>query len=164
MTDSPLQTEFSFTLPKGYVDDDGTVHKEGRMRLATAADEIQPLNDPRVQENASYLTIILLSRVVTQIGTVEEVTTEVIESLFISDLAHLQGLYEQVNNGGTDFAGVNASPMGDAPTDSSPMADESSADGGTPVDGGVPVDDAADDGPLADVDDHETEAGNGTTR
>ena len=152
MTNSPLQTEFSFTLPKGYVDDEGTVHTEGRMRLATAADEIQPLNDPRVQENASYLTIILLSRVVTQIGTVDDVTTDVIESLFISDLAHLQQLYEQVNNGGTDFANVNASPM-----DDSPMADESSADGG------VPVNDAADDDPLETVD-RETEAGNEATQ
>jgi len=153
MTDSPLQTEFSFTLPKGYVDDDGTVHTEGRMRLATAADEIQPLNDRRVQENASYLTIILLSRVVTQIGAVEEVTTEVIESLFISDLAHLQQLYEQVNNGGTDFAGV----MDDAPVGGSAAAEAEAADGG------VPVDDAAAADPLGDVD-HEPEAGNETTR
>lgn len=146
MTDSPLQTEFSFTLPKGYVDDEGTVHKDGRMRLATAADEIQPLNDPRVQENASYLTIILLSRVVTQIGTVEEVTTEVIESLFISDLAHLQGLYEQVNNGGTEFADVLAD---------SPMADDASVDGETP--------DETPDDPLSGVD-HESESGNEITR
>lgn len=155
MTDSPLQTEFSFTLPKGYVDDEGTVHKEGRMRLATAADEIQPLNDRRVQENASYLTIILLSRVVTQVGTVEEVTTEVIESLFISDLAHLQQLYEQVNNGGTDFAGV----MDDAPIGGSPMADESAAAGAESADG-----DAPDDDPLGALDDQETEAGNEATR
>jgi len=158
MTDSPLQTEFSFTLPKGYVDDDGTVHTEGRMRLATAADEIQPLNDRRVQENASYLTIILLSRVVTQIGAVEEVTTEVIESLFISDLAHLQQLYEQVNNGGTDFEAV----LDDAPMAGSPMADESAAEAEA-ADGGVPADDAAVDDPLADVD-RETEAGNEATR
>ena len=159
MTDSPLQTEFSFTLPKGYVDDDGTVHKEGRMRLATAADEIQPLNDRRVQENASYLTIILLSRVVTQIGTVDEVTTEVIESLFISDLAHLQGLYEQVNNGGTDFAGVmDDAPTAGSPTDGSPIADESPVDESV-ADGGT----ATDDDPLADVD-RETEAGNEATR
>lgn len=151
MTDSPLQTEFSFTLPKGYVDDDGTVHKEGRMRLATAADEIQPLNDPRVQENASYLTIILLSRVVTQIGTIEEVTVAVIESLFISDLAHLQSLYEQVNTGGTDFTGVmDDAPTAGSPTDGSPMADESS------------VDESSVGGTAAD--DRETEAGNEATR
>ena len=103
MTDTSLQTEFEFTLPRGYVDDDGTVHREGRMRLATAADEIKPLNDPRVQENSSYLTIVLLSRVVTELGTVDDVTTEVIESLFVPDLEHLQRLYEQVNDGTTDF-------------------------------------------------------------
>jgi len=166
MTDSPLQTEFSFTLPKGYVDDEGTVHTEGRMRLATAADEIQPLNDPRVQENASYLTIILLSRVVTQIGTVDDVTTDVIESLFISDLAHLQQLYEQVNNAGTDFAGVmdDGSAAG-SPPDGAPMANASSVDDGasadssTSADGGV----AADDDLLGAVD-REAEAGNEATR
>jgi len=103
MVESSLQTEFEFTLPKGYVDDEGNVHKEGRMRLATAADEIKPLNDPRVQENSSYLTIVLLSRVVTQLGTIDEVTPEVIESLFVPDLEHLQRLYEQANDGSTDF-------------------------------------------------------------
>jgi hypothetical protein len=106
MSDAPLQTEFEFTLPQGYVDDDGTVHKDGRMRLATAADEIQPLNDPRVQENSSYLTVLLLSRVVTELGTVEEVTPEVIESLFVTDLAYLQEMYDRVNDGSTDFAEV----------------------------------------------------------
>ncbi len=106
MSDAPLQTEFEFTLPQGYVDDDGTVHKDGRMRLATAADEIQPLNDPRVQENSSYLTVLLLSRVVTELGTVEEVTPEVIESLFVTDLAYLQEMYDRVNDGSTDFAEI----------------------------------------------------------
>lgn len=106
MSGSGLQTEFEFTLPQGYVDEDGTVHKEGRMRLATAADEIQPLNDPRVQENSSYMTIVLLARVVTELGTVDEVTPEVIESLFVNDLSYLQELYERVNDGSTDFAGV----------------------------------------------------------
>ncbi|WP_336364714.1 hypothetical protein [Halalkalicoccus salilacus] len=94
---STLQTEFEFTLPKGYVDDDGTLHREGLMRLATGADEIQPLQDPRVQSNASYLTIILLSRVVTTLGTVPEVTPPIIEALFVADLAYLQDLYERVN-------------------------------------------------------------------
>ena len=160
MTDSPLQTEFSFTLPKGYVDDEGTVHKEGRMRLATAADEIQPLNDRRVQENASYLTIILLSRVVTQIGTVDEVTTEVIESLFISDLAHLQQLYEQVNNGGTDFASaIDDASMTDEPS----ATGVESADSAAPADGRVSADDAPGDGPLSDTD-QEIDAGNEATR
>jgi len=109
MSDSGLQTEFEFTLPQGYVDEEGTVHKEGRMRLATAADEIQPLNDPKVQENSSYMTVVLLSRVVTQLGSIEEVTPEIIESLFVSDLAYLQRLYEQINNGSTEFANATDS-------------------------------------------------------
>lgn len=98
MTDSTLQTEHEFTLPQGYVDDDGTLHKEGRMRLATAADEIKPLKDPRVQSNSSYLTIVLLSRVVTELGDLETVDPNVIESLFVTDLEFLQGLYERINS------------------------------------------------------------------
>jgi len=92
-----LQTEHEFTLPKGYVDDEGTLHKEGRMRLATAADEIKPLKDPRVQSNSSYLTIVLLSRVVTELGDLETVDPDVIESLFVTDLEYLQELYERIN-------------------------------------------------------------------
>lgn len=100
MTDT-LQTEHEFTLPQGYVDDEGARHTDGVMRLATAADEIKPLNDPRVQSNPSYQTVILLSRVVTRIGDVEEVTPGVIEDLFVGDLAHLQDLYERVNGRGS---------------------------------------------------------------
>jgi hypothetical protein len=99
---SPLQTEFEFTLPRGYVDDDGTLHREGTMRLATAADEILPLKDPRVGANESYLTVILLSRVLTRLGGVDDVTTHVVENLFVSDLAYLQELYERVNARGAD--------------------------------------------------------------
>lgn len=102
MSGSVLQTEFEFTLPQGYADDDGTLHQRGVMRLATAADEIKPLNDPRVKANPSYLTVILLSRVVTKLGTLEDVTPPVIESLFVSDLAYLQDLYERVNTRGAD--------------------------------------------------------------
>lgn len=97
MTTSPLQTEFEFTLPHGYVDDEGTLHRDGTMRLATAADEIKPLKDPRVQSNESYLTVILLARVVTSLGTLSAVTPHVIENLFVSDLSHLQDLYERIN-------------------------------------------------------------------
>ena len=93
-----LQTEHEFTLPKGYVDDEGTLHKEGRMRLATAADEIKPLKDPRVQSNSSYLTIVLLSRVVTELGDLETVDPDVIEALFVTDLEYLQELYERINS------------------------------------------------------------------
>ena len=92
---SGLQTEFPFTLPKGYVDDDGTLHKNGIMRLACARDEIEPLRDGRVKENDAYATV--LARVVTQLGTVQRVTTKTIESLFVSDFSYLQDLYRIVN-------------------------------------------------------------------
>ncbi|SDC67762.1 hypothetical protein [Natrinema hispanicum] len=102
MTGGTLQTEFEFTLPQGYVDDEGTLHKEGRMRLATAADEIEPLQSPRVQSNSSYLTLVLLSRVVTELGDLETIDVSVIEDLFVSDLEYLQALYERINNQGVN--------------------------------------------------------------
>jgi hypothetical protein len=92
-----LQTEYDFTLPKGYVDKQGTLHREGRMRLATAADEIMPLRDPRVKANPAYLTVIVLSRVVTRLGALEELSPPVIEGLFVEDLAYLQQLYRRIN-------------------------------------------------------------------
>jgi hypothetical protein len=95
-----LQTEFEFTLPMGYVDREGNVHKQGTMRLATAMDEITPLNDMRVQANEAYLVIVLLSRVVTSLGTLRQVNTGVIENLFAADLAYLQEFYRQINEMG----------------------------------------------------------------
>lgn len=92
-----FQTESEFTLPLGYLDSDGTLHREGVMRLATAADEIVPLKDLRVQQNPAYLIVILLSRVVTRLGEIEQVTPKVIESLYSADLAHLQTLYNDLN-------------------------------------------------------------------
>lgn len=92
-----FETEFTFTLPRGFVDKAGTVHREGVMRLANAGDEILPLRDPRVQQNPGYLTIILLARVVTKLGTLPTVDTNVIERLYTMDLAYLQDLYERVN-------------------------------------------------------------------
>ena len=92
-----MQTEFEFTLPKGYVDGEGNVHRNGVMRLATAADEILPLKDPRVQQNGGYLSIILLSRVVTKLGTLPSISTRVIENLFTVDIAYLQDLYQRIN-------------------------------------------------------------------
>ena len=92
-----LQTEFDFTLPRGYVDGNGEIHKKGRMRLATAMDEIAPLRDPRVRANQAYLVIILLARVVTKLGTVEVIDTGVVENLFSADLAFLQNLYQSIN-------------------------------------------------------------------
>ena len=101
-----LRTEFPFILPRGYVDSTGTVHREGVMRLATAKDEIIPLRDPRVRENEAYLTVLLLSRVVTRLGRVGEVHPGIIENLFASDLAFLQDLYRRVNQEGTSQAAV----------------------------------------------------------
>lgn len=91
-------TEVDFTLPKGYLDADGVLHTQGVMRLATAADEILPLKDPRVQQNPAYLTIIVLARVITRLGSLPDVNTKVVEGLFASDLDHLQRLYERVNS------------------------------------------------------------------
>lgn len=101
-----LQTEYSFTLPMGYVDAEGTLHKDGTMRLATAFDEIGPLKDPRVQSNPAYLLVILLSRVVTKLGTLEHINPKVIEALYAADLAYLQDLYERIN--GNDHNRVRA--------------------------------------------------------
>ena len=92
-----LQTEFEFTLPCGYLDDTGTLHKEGIMRRATAADEILPLRDPRVTKNQAYLVVILLARVVSRLGTVEQINPRVIENLYATDLAYLQDLYNRIN-------------------------------------------------------------------
>lgn len=107
-----FQTEIEFTLPKGYVDADGALHKDGTIRLATAADEILPLKDPRVQANPAYLAIIVLSRVVTRLGSVPDVNTKVIEGLFASDLNYLQALYEELN--GEDAAESAVHPGSDS--------------------------------------------------
>lgn len=92
-----MQTEFDFELPKGYVDSEGNLHRKGKMRLATAADEIVPMKDPRVQQNPSYLSIILLSRVITQLGSLPAINNAVIEGLFTMDLAYLQDMYQRIN-------------------------------------------------------------------
>jgi hypothetical protein len=95
-----LQTEYEFTLPLGYVDAEGNMHRQGVMRLATAFDEIAPLKDPRVQSNPGYLLVILLSRVVTKLGQLERINPKIIEGLYAADLAHLQDLYGRVNSNG----------------------------------------------------------------
>jgi hypothetical protein len=95
-----IQTEYEFTLPVGYQDEDGTLHREGTMRLATAADEIHPLKDPRVQSNQAYLIVILLSRVITRLGSVSQINPNVIESLYAADLAYLQEFYNRINQAG----------------------------------------------------------------
>jgi hypothetical protein len=96
-----FQTEFPFTLPRGYVDAEGDLHRDGIMRLATAADEILPMKDPKVQANPAYLTVILLSRVVIKLGSLETVNTTIIENLYASDLAYLQEFYRRINEDGT---------------------------------------------------------------
>jgi hypothetical protein len=102
-----LQTEFPFNLPRGYVDSEGNLHREGVMRLATAYDEIAPMKDPRVQSNPGYLVIILLSRVITRLGSLQQINPKVIENLFSADLAFLQDFYRRVNEGGTSRVAVS---------------------------------------------------------
>lgn len=95
--DQEFLTEYEFDLPKGYLDKNGVLHRHGTMRLATAADEILPLQDPRVVQNPGYLTVILLARVVTSLGSLPRVDVRVIEGLYSPDLAFLQGMYQTVN-------------------------------------------------------------------
>jgi hypothetical protein len=95
-----MKTEYAFTLPRGLVDEHGAVHRDGTMRLATARDEIEPLRDANVRQNEAYLAVLLLSRVVTRIGPVTDVTAETIENLYASDFDHLQRLYERLNTDG----------------------------------------------------------------
>jgi hypothetical protein len=101
-----LRTEYPFVLPRGFVDDTGGVHRDGVMRLATARDELVPLRDDRVRENPAYLTVVLLGRVVTRIGTITDVHGGIIENLFAADLAFLQDLYRRVNAEGHTRAAV----------------------------------------------------------
>jgi hypothetical protein len=101
-----LRTEFAFELPRGYVDEAGVLHRTGTMRLATARDELVPLRDDRVRENPAFLTVVLLGRVVTRLGTITDVHAGIIENLFASDVAFLQDLYRRVNSEGHTRAGV----------------------------------------------------------
>ncbi|MFB0633284.1 hypothetical protein [Streptomyces sp. AB3(2024)] len=101
-----LRTEFPFELPRGYVDDAGTVHRDGVMRLSTARDELVPLRDVRVQENPAYLSVVLLGRVITRLGTLPMVHDGIVENMFASDLAFLQDFYRQINAEGHTRAAV----------------------------------------------------------
>lgn len=92
-----FQTEFEFTLPKGYLDGDGNLHRRGTMRLATAIDEIAPMRDPRVKVNPAYATVIILARVITCLGALTEVSPAIVEDLFAQDLNYLQLLYRRIN-------------------------------------------------------------------
>jgi len=95
-----FKTEFPFTLPKGYIDSDGNLHRTGVMRLATAKDEIVPLQDYRVQNNRAYLVIVLLSRVITKLGDLPVIDTDIVENFFSTDLAYLQEFYRRINEEG----------------------------------------------------------------
>jgi len=101
-----MQTEFPFTLPRGYVDTDGNTHRDGTMRLSTAFDEIAPMKDPRVQTNPGYLAIILFSRVITKLGELTHINPKVIEGLFSADLAFLQDFYRRINENSHSRVGV----------------------------------------------------------
>jgi len=96
-----LQTEYEFMLPKGYVDGDGNLHRDGIMRLANARDEILPLEDPRVRRNEAYLLVILLSRVITRLGDLRDINPGVVEKLFAADLTYLQDFYNRINGNGS---------------------------------------------------------------
>lgn len=109
---APIRTEFAFTLPRGYVDTGGGVHREGRMRLATARDEITVQADVRVRQNPAYLTVLLLQRTLTALGGLTEVDTRVVEGLFASDLAFLQDVYRRINQQGTTEAAVSCPGCG----------------------------------------------------
>ena len=108
--DTGLRTEYPFTLPRGYVDEHGTVHRNGIMRLATARDEIEPLRSVEVRQNEAYLSVLLLARMVTRIGEFTEITPELVEGLYAADFDHLQRLYERINSDG-EAVGVVSCPV-----------------------------------------------------
>ena len=95
-----MQTQIEFTLPRGYIDGTGEVHRTGTMRLATARDEIEPLREVEVRQNSAYLTVLLLARTVTRLGAIVDITPALVESLFAADFDHLQRLYERINSDG----------------------------------------------------------------
>jgi hypothetical protein len=109
LPDTSLKSEYAFTLPRGLVDSEGNVHREGTMRLATARDEIEPLRSAEVRQNEAYLSVLLLARTVTRIGGFSEITPDLVENLFAADFDHLQRLYERINANG-EAVGVVACP------------------------------------------------------
>jgi hypothetical protein len=111
-----FQTEFEFTLPKGYLDGEGNLHRKGVMRLARAVDEIAPLKDPRVQANPAYATVVILARVVTKLGALETIGPTIIENLYAADLNYLYDLYQQINdNGNRESASPTSTPHNSIP-------------------------------------------------
>ncbi|MBD1924309.1 hypothetical protein H6F77_25030 [Microcoleus sp. FACHB-831] len=112
-----LQTEFEFTLPKGYLDSDGNLHRKGVMRLSRAMDEIVPMRDPRVKSNPAYATVIILSRVITRLGALEEVSPAIVEGFFACDLNYLQQFYRHIN----ELEQQNIEVIEAAPASSEPL-------------------------------------------
>ena len=114
LAESPhlLRTEVEFTLPVGYVDRAGALHRQGVMRLATAADEVQPLQDPRVIANQAYVGILLISRVLVRLGSISPVPSSVVEGLFSADFAYLQDLYVRLNEPGGTLADTRCPECG----------------------------------------------------
>ena len=104
-----MQTEIAFTLPRGYVDERGNVHREGTMRLATARDEIEPMREAEVRQNQAYLAVLLLSRTITRVGEITDITPALVENLYAADFDHLQRLYERINSDG-EAVGVVSCP------------------------------------------------------
>ncbi|MFF3910211.1 hypothetical protein ACFYZJ_30535 [Streptomyces sp. NPDC001848] len=104
--DHGLRTEFEFELPRGYVDEAGTLHRHGAMRLATARDELRPQIDLRVKENPAYLSVVLLSQVITRLGTITDVHAGIVERMYATDVAFLQDFYRRVNSEGHTRAAV----------------------------------------------------------
>jgi hypothetical protein len=104
-----MQTEIAFTLPRGYVDERGVVHREGTMRLATARDEIEPLRDVQVRQNEAYLSVLLLARTITRLGDITAIEPRLLEDLYAVDFDHLQRLYERINSDG-EAVGVLSCP------------------------------------------------------
>ena len=104
-----MQTEIAFTLPRGYVDERGNVHREGTMRLATARDEIEPMRETEVRQNQAYLAVLLLSRTITRVGEITDITPALVENLYAADFDHLQRLYERINSDG-EAVGVVSCP------------------------------------------------------
>ena len=101
-----MKSEYAFTLPRGYVDTEGQVHREGTMRLATARDEIEPLRQVEVRQNEAYLSVLLLARTITRIGELTEITPDIVEDLYAADFDHLQRLYERINTDGEAVGAV----------------------------------------------------------
>lgn len=151
-----LRTEFPFTLPKGYIDGEGNLHRHGTMRLSTARDEIEPLRSRDIAgPDDPYLTVLVLARVITELGSLAQVTTDDVENLFAADLAFLQDLYGIINFGDpADVEALQASVLPDEPDTEVAVQSESDPD----------LDAVSDDGDHVEDDDDQPDRPNSTRR